>query len=129
MVEPDDRAASESVDDSHQNGSSVSRRSRLIVWVLASIAFVAYLVFGSVEARIWRFNRLNFSDRRILDVWRYFGEQLPSMPAQPVFTTLYYGSIVIMVIGTIGGLWFFLSDGDTAPEQTTSHGVLSSDDD
>lgn len=129
MVEPHADTSPESVGDhSRDNEGGLSRGSRLILWAVASLTFLVYLAFGSVEARIWRFNRLSFEDRRISEVWMYLGDNLPPMPAQPLVTTLYYISVAVMVIGTVYGLWLFLAEEDPVPSQTTSSGSSSSAD-
>lgn len=123
MVEPQLHDAPEPVDDEpRDNVNDGSRQFGLIVWAVSSVAFLAYLAFGSVEARMWNFGRLNFEDRHIAHVWSYFGDNLPSMPAQPLFTLLYYVAIVVMVIGTVWGLWFFLSEDDSSPDPAESPG-------
>lgn len=93
------------------------------VWMIATLAVLGYAAFGSVSARIWRFNRLYFEDRRVSDVWRYEGKNLPDVPAQDALTLLYYGSVVVLVVGVILGLWFLLdetgfreSPGHSSPE-------------
>lgn len=102
----------------------------LIVFAISSIAFLAYIAFGTIEARIWRFGRLNFEDRTIRHVWSYFGDRLPELPGQAVISGLYWMALAVMVIGTVAGLWLFLGtpDEDPAhdvhtphPEQPTIH--------
>jgi hypothetical protein len=39
------------------------------------------------------------------------------MPASPLFPLLYYLSLAVMVVGTLLGLWYFLTDDET-PELT-----------
>lgn len=80
----------------------------LAVFGVTSLAFLVYLAFGTVEARIWRFGRLYFEDRTIRHVWAYFGDRLPDMPGQPVIQALYWVSLAVMVIGAVIGLWLFL---------------------
>lgn len=79
-----------------------------VVFGVTSLAFLVYLAFGTVEARLWRYGRLYFEDRTIRHVWAYFGDRLPHMPGQPVIQALYWISLAIMVIGAVAGLWFFL---------------------
>ena len=87
----------------------------VIVFAVTSIAFLAYIAFGSIEARIWRFGQLNFEDRTIRHVWRYFGDRMPHLPGQDLFTGLYWAGLAVMVIGTIAGLWLFLGTPDEDP--------------
>jgi hypothetical protein len=85
-------------------------RAPLAVWLVVSAGFLAYLAFGSVEARIWNFGRLLFQDREITQVWAYFGGRLPDLPASALTPVLYYLSLFVMVAGTLLGLWYFLLD-------------------
>lgn len=103
----------------------------LIVFAVSSVAFLAYIAFGTVEARIWRFGRLNFEDRTIRHVWSYFGDRLPELPGQTFITGLYWLALAVMVIGTVAGLWLFLGTPDEDPahevnvhhtEHPSSHG-------
>lgn len=112
--------------DQHED-SSVGHLPRIIwisrvAWLVVSAGFLAYLAFGSVEARIWSYGRLYFQDRRIAHVWAYFGDYLPDLPADPLTAILYYVSLAVMVLGTILGLWYFLSDagGQDAIDMTSA---------
>lgn len=106
------------------------RQIPLLVFGIASLGFLVWLAFGSVEARIWRFNRLYFEDRTIREVWVYFSDRLPEMPGQPIITALLWISLVVMVIGTVVGLWLFLGSHDEDPARTPSRdtGVAASHD-
>ena len=81
-----------------------------VVWGIVALGFVGYLVFGTVSARIWRFNRLYFEDRRILEIWRYEVNNLPDVPTQGALTLLYYGSVVVLIGGVVLGLWYLLDE-------------------
>ena len=112
-----------SVDDSRlaDDGDEMKRdtRARFTVWVVLSAAFLGFIAFGSVEARIWRTGQLYFRDRGVVHVWGYLGSNLPEMPAQSLITTLYYACLAVMVGGTVLGLWFFLQeDGDPSDLQS-----------
>lgn len=87
----------------------------ILVFAIAAIGFLAYLLIGSVEARIWRFGRLYFEDRDVREVWSYFGGHLPQLPGQPVITALYWIALAVMVLGTVAGLWLFLGTEDEEP--------------
>jgi hypothetical protein len=98
----------------------------LIVFGVSSIAFLAFIVFGTVEARIWRLGRLNFEDRPITHVWAYFGARLPDLPASGLISALYWVSLAVMVLGTVMGLWLFLGTDDKEPaREHQSHGPES----
>lgn len=92
----------------------------LIVFAISALAFVVYLAFGTIQARIWRFGRLNFEDRTIRHVWSYFGDRLPELPGQAVISTLYWLALAVMVIGTVIGLWLFLATPDDDPAHDAS---------
>lgn len=104
------------VEDGEGSGASgAGQRVPLIVFAVTSLAFLAYVAFGTVEARIWRFGRLNFEDRSIRHVWSYFGDRLPELPGQTFITGLYWVALAVMVIGTVAGLWLFLGTPDDDP--------------
>ena len=108
---PDDSSQTDMATVDHAPFVTMQR----MVWGIFSAAFVGYLAFGSIEARIWSFGRLSFKERQIAHVWAYFGNHLPDMPGSTAMLMLYYLSLVVMVAGTVVGLWLFLvSDGDTA---------------
>lgn len=87
----------------------------MLVFGLTSLGFLIWIAFGSVEARIWRYNRLYFEDRTIREVWGYFSDRLPEMPGQPVITALFWTSLVVMIVGTVVGLWLFFGTPDEDP--------------
>ena len=97
------------------SGSGSGPNIPLITFAIASVAFLAYIAFGTIEARIWRFGRLNFLDRSIRHVWSYFGDRLPELPGQALITGLYWLGLALMVIGTVAGLWLFLGTPDEDP--------------
>ena len=80
------------------------------LWAIGAVLFLAWVALGSVSARIWRFNRLYFEDRRILEVWRYEGSNLPDVPFPGALIVLYYGAVLALVVGTILGLWYLLDE-------------------
>lgn len=88
--------------------SDTGFRVKFGVWLLTSVAFVAYLMVGSVEIRLWQSGRMTFVDRDITHVWAYFGERLPELPSPALTSVLYWLAIAVMVLTTIVGLWYFL---------------------
>lgn len=104
---------------------------RLITFAVLSVGFVAWVAFGQIEARVWVEGQLNLLDRRIADMWRYLGNNLPSLPAPAFFETVYWLSISFVVVGTVIGLWLFLGtpDHDLHDESwETIHAAHLSDD-
>jgi len=76
------------------------------------------------DSRNRRFNRLYFEDRRVLEIWRYEGRNLPDVPFEGVLTVVYYAAVVALILGTVLGLWYLLdetgfrsSSRQTSPEQ------------
>lgn len=92
--------------------------ARLIVFAVLSAGFLAWVAYGQIEARVWVSGRLTMLDRRISDMWRYLGNNLPDLPLPGFFSMVYWISISFLVVGTIAGLWLFLgtSDDDPNPE-------------
>jgi len=102
-------------------GAQMERPSRqVVVWAVLSLGFLAVLAFGSVEARIWRFNQLFFENRRILDVWSYQASHLPDVSAQRAVSVLYYASVAILIAGTVLGLRYLLDEADTGAHAPAS---------
>lgn len=96
----------------------------MAVFGVTALAFLVYLAFGTVEARIWRYGRLYFEDRTIRHVWAYFGDRLPEMPGQPVIQALYWISLAVIVVGAVAGLWLFLiPDDDDAVDAAAQPGA------
>ncbi len=83
---------------------------RLAVWATLSLAFVGYLAFGSVGARIWRFGRLHVESRSIAATWRVQGRSLPDVAHQWLIETVFYGAILIFVVGVIVGMRLLLAE-------------------
>ncbi len=118
MTEQVDRPDAE---ETQEQGPS---RIPLVVFGVTALAFLVYLAFGTIEARIWRYGRLYFEDRTIRHVWAYFGDRLPEMPGQPVIQALYWISLAVIVIGTVAGLWLFLvPDEDDAVDNAAHSGA------
>lgn len=117
MAEPSDMQSNDERHDGDE-GVNVGR----IVFAVSSVAFLAYLAFGTIEARIWRFGRLYFEDRDITHVWSYFGDRLPEMPGQGLIEALYWIGLAVTVIGTVLGLWLFLGTDDEDPAHEVHHG-------
>jgi hypothetical protein len=93
---------------------------RLLLWSAISLVFLALVLFGTVEARIWRFNRLYFEDRKIFEVWSYEGRNLPDLSSQGLISVLYVASIVVLIAGTVLGLWYLLDEAGGTRKRATS---------
>ena len=92
---------------------------RQIVFAVLSVAFLVWVAFGQVEARVWVAGNLTLLDRDIAVMWQYLGTNLPDLPAPGVISMLFWLSISFMVVGTIAGLWLFLCTPDNEPHDET----------
>lgn len=99
--------------------------ARLVVFAVMSVGFLAWVLFGSVEARVWVAGRLTFVDRRISDMWQYFGANLPSLPAPGLVSIVFWLSISFIIVGTIAGLWLFLGTPDDDPHRESLESIHS----
>lgn len=85
-----------------------SGRIRIALWLLVSVIFVGYLLMAPIEIRLWQSGQLTFVDRDITHVWAYFGDRLPEMPFPTLTSILFWGSVGVMILTTLIGLWYFL---------------------
>lgn len=91
-------------------GGSARVPIRLIVWVVLSIAFIGYLAFGTVGARIWRFGQLQVESRSIASTWRVQGQNLPDVSQPWLIESVFYGAIGVFVAGVIVGMRLLLAE-------------------
>ena len=92
---------------------------RRVVFAVMSVAFLVWVAFGQVEARVWVAGRLTLLDRDIAGMWQYLGNNLPDLPAPMLISMLYWLSISFLVVGTVAGLWLFLGTPDDEPHDET----------
>lgn len=92
---------------------------RLIIWALLSLAFLGYLAFGSVGARIWRFGQLQVESRSIASTWRVQGQNLPDVAHEWLIESIFYGAIVVFVVCVIVGMHLLLAE---SPDDRTPAG-------
>lgn len=92
---------------------------RRIVFAVMSVAFLVWVAFGQVEARVWVAGKLTLLDRDIAGMWQYLGRNLPALPAPELISMLFWLSISFVVVGTIAGLWLILCTPDNAPHDET----------
>src|SRR5690554_4501418 len=100
------------------SSNSAVHPARFVVFAVMSAGFLAWVLFGQVEARVWVSGQLTLLDRRIASMWQYLGNNLPNLPASGGITMAYWLSISFIVLGTVAGLWLFLgtSDEDSSAE-------------
>ncbi len=116
MSEPE--ASSTDID---HDGDAVTRdRAGLIrtaVWAVLSIAFVGFLAFGSVDARIWRFGELHIESKSIRRVWQVQAQSLPDVSNAWALQAVFDGSIAMFVGCVILGMRYLLIE---ASDETTA---------
>lgn len=94
------------------------RSDGLIAWALISLGFLAFIAFGSVDARIWRFGNLRIESRSVLRVWTLQAENLPTVSHQWLLTSLFYACILVFVACALIGVWFLLDSAGTGMSRT-----------
>lgn len=103
-----------------------NRVDGLIVWLIASLAFLGYLAFGSVTVQVWRFSDFLQQyyaihvTRRILHIWIYQGNQLPSDHFSWLVHVAYYCCLFICIATAIAGVWLLLDGAGTGAPTTPS---------
>jgi hypothetical protein len=103
--------------------TGASRRGstiRLVVWVLLSVAFIAFLLFGSVNARIWRFGRLRIESKSIAEIWKIQADNLPDLTSGWIMQVVFLGSMLVFVACVIIGMRYLLEQAasDSLPATT-----------
>lgn len=96
---------------------------RLVVFGILSVGFFIWVAFGQVEARVWVSGQLTMLDRRIASMWRYLGNNLPTLPAPGMVGILYWLAIAFVVTGTIVGLWLILCTPDDDMQQESLEAI------
>jgi hypothetical protein len=84
-------------------------RARSLPWALLSLAFLAFLSFGTVPTRIWRFNELQVEWKPVRRIWQVQFDSLPQVEHQWLINGVFLVSIVLFVIGVITGIWLLLA--------------------
>lgn len=97
------------------------RSDGLIVWAVLSIGFLAYIAFGSVDARIWRFRSIQIEPRSVLRVWTLQAETLPRVSQQWLLTTLFYSCMILIIACTVIGIWLLLDSAGTGFSKSGSN--------
>lgn len=107
------------------DGQSV-HPARLVVFAVLSVGFLIWVGFGQVEARVWVSGRLTMLDRRISSMWQYLGQNLPELPVAGAMTFVYWLSLLVIVLGTVAGLWLFLGTSDSVQDEDATAALQSS---
>jgi hypothetical protein len=101
--------------DTSQDRQVTGSLVRLALWAALSLAFVAYLAFGSVSVRIWRLNNLLIERKSLRGVWERAYDALPAVEHQWLLSSAFFGSLVLFVVGVIVGARLLLDAPDDAP--------------
>lgn len=107
-VSDEDLQASGSAHEGEGASPDRSGPVRTAVWLALSLGFVAYLAFGSVEARIWRFGQLQIESKSILQTWIVAGRNLPEVSSQWLLQALFYGAALVFIGCVILGMRLLL---------------------
>ena len=95
---------------------------RVAIWTILSLAVVTFLVFGSVDARIWRFGQLHIESKSILQIWRVQGRSLPDVTNGWMLQILFHGSALVFVVCVILAMRYLLfeaiEEAPAEPEQS-----------
>lgn len=99
---------------------------RLAIWGLSSVAFVAFLLLGSVPARIWQIVGFGSLARwelfvhwkPITRIWKIQADTLPDVPQQWLLQGIFYGCLLLFVAGSIWAARMLIMD--TPNDQTSS---------
>jgi len=106
---------STSAGDAGPTDNGRGRRLPLVVWAGLSVAFLLYLAFGTVDARIWRFNQLHVESRSIRRIWQVQAGSLDEISSDWLLQALFYGSLLVFVACVILGMKYLLA---AAPDET-----------
>jgi len=111
-------------DDAH-SGSSRGMLAAIFVWALIVLGLLAYLLFGSITARMWnrdvtgQFYVQENAPRRVAHIWWYELQHLPEFAGSMTMKVLFAGSLSVIVIGSAACIWLMLTDvrrGGSQPE-------------
>lgn len=93
----------------------------LTVWAALTLAFLAFVAFGSVRIHQWRWSfvlnapREDIESVRLIDIWTYQASNLPEIEIGSVLTGLYYVSLIVFVGGCIAATWLLLGETGEPP--------------
>lgn len=109
-------ARSEVADRAGPVGPDRGRRVRTAIWAVLSVAFVAFLAGGSVDARIWRLGQLEVESKSILRIWQVQGRSLPDVSNGWLIQVLFHGSAIVFVGCVVLGMRYLLVEaGEESP--------------
>ncbi len=112
MDDPRLTESNSQVPESSGEPATPGRRSvlRTVVWAVVSVAFLGYLAFGSVQARIWRFGELEIEPKSILGVWRVQAQSLPDVSNGWLLEVAFNSSAIVVVLCVVLLMRYLLLD-------------------
>ena len=78
------------------------RGPTVATWLVASVAFLAFIGFGSVRIET---GSADGRFRRVVDTWSRFANNLPKSGHQDLLRAVFFGALAILIAGVIVGLW------------------------
>ncbi len=93
----------------------------LAVWAAITLAFLAFLAWGSVRIHQWRWSFIleapqeDIETVRLIRIWTYQANRLPDIEISGAMTALFYVSLFVFVVGSIAATWLLLARPDDAP--------------
>lgn len=103
----------------------------LIVWAIASLVVLGYLVFGVTKIYYWaptqafedgglsvRYEKTSRTEN-IFHIWTYQIEHIPSIGSELLVQILFLGSVAVFVAAVITGLWLLLNSPEPSSDLTT----------
>lgn len=110
-----ERVDGSTMDDATRQPSNTGMVS-IVIWALASMGLLAYVILGSTPAYIWRFNRQHREFKSVLGTWTIKANNLPQVSQQWILEVAFYAALIVFLLGAIVGLWFLLQPGDDAAQ-------------
>ncbi len=99
----------------------------LTVWAALTLAFLAYVVYGSIRIHQWRWSYIlekpleDIESVRLLDIWTHQASNLPQGDVASAMTGLYYVSVLVFIGGCIVATWLLLSQAGERPQGEVRH--------
>ncbi|HYI24072.1 MAG TPA: hypothetical protein VD767_01565 [Thermomicrobiales bacterium] len=84
------------------------RRASNLVWLGVSLAFLAFIFFGSVPARTWQLGSLHIDSKSIAGIWAVQVDRLPDQFPDWFIVPLFVGAMVVFVAGVVYGFRLLL---------------------
>jgi hypothetical protein len=86
----------------------------LILWLVAAVALALYVGAGSVP---YQPSLGSGPSLRVPEVWRRFGQDLPALGHGTLLRAAVYGTLVLVLVAALIGLWLALTAVDPAASE------------